>query len=664
MRGVGAWRRAAPAARFLWERSAILACALALIAGVAVVDDYGVTWDEPTQRALAAVSADYALERDPALLAHRNRHYGVAFELPLLFAERALGLEDSRDVYLARHLLTHFFFVAGGFACALLVYRIHGSRALALFALLLFLLHPRLYAHSFFNSKDIPFLSMFMICLLLTHRAFRNDTGSAFLLAGAGIGLLTGIRLAGVVLFAAVLAMRALDLLFARGRAERGRVLASGGLFALAAAFALYLSWPYLWSDPAGHLAEAFARSADFPHELWELYRGEVVDRPDPPFHYVPVWFAITTPVVALATGAAGAAAVAWGSLRRPREALRNTELRFGLLLAACLALPVIAAVALESRLYNGWRQMYFLYAPFCLLAALGLQRLAAALRRTPLRSGTATYALAAAGLGVTLYSMIDVHPHQQVWFNALVDRTTPERLRSRYELDYWGHPYREALEYLLGAYPGAVVSVDTQTDGILHHNRAILPEADRRRIVVADGAARFWITNHYRQHTLDPVTGNVVHTRKVFGNTILTVAERDAGAGEAGSAALREAYRSARAAEPAARSVFDVYLGGNALTYVKDPCGPDDTGARFFLHFVPEDAGDLPAERRRYGFANADFAWSRHGGAFDGACLAAVPLPGYPVARVRTGQTDGLGDRIWQVEFPVRGQAAAPGLP
>ena len=39
------------------------------------------------------------------------------------------------------------------------------SAIIALLAMPLFPLHPRLYAHSFFNAKDPTFLSVFMIAL-------------------------------------------------------------------------------------------------------------------------------------------------------------------------------------------------------------------------------------------------------------------------------------------------------------------------------------------------------------------------------------------------------------------------------------------------------------------------------------------------------------------
>ena len=43
--------------------------------------------------------------------------------------------------------------------------------------------------------------------------------------------------------------------------------------------------------------------------------------------------------------------------------------------------------------------------------------------------------------------------------------------------------------------------------------------------------------------------------------------------------------YESVAAGEPAARSVFDIYLRDNTLTYLKSPCGAADVQALFFLH-------------------------------------------------------------------------------
>ncbi len=219
--------------------AALVALALFLIAGLAVFDNYGVGVDSAMQRAIAEYNLDYVLRADAdalesGIISHSDVFYGVGVEWPLLLAERAMDLQSNRSVYFARYLLSHLFFLVGGLFAYLLARRLFGSPAIAVAAMLLFLLSPRLYAHSFFNSKDIPFLTLFMITLFLAHRAFRRETLWSFAILGVGAGLLLNLRIMGVVLFAAIPAMRALDLLFALGWGERRRALLTTGVFALA----------------------------------------------------------------------------------------------------------------------------------------------------------------------------------------------------------------------------------------------------------------------------------------------------------------------------------------------------------------------------------------------------------------------------------------------
>ena len=117
----------------------------------------------------------------------------------------------------------------------------------------------------------------------------------------------------------------------------------------------------------------------------------------------------------------------------------------------------------------------------------------------------------------------------------------------------------------------------------------------------------------------------------------------------------LRADYAALAAAEPAARNYFDLYLRGNRLLYLRESCAAADTAAGFFLHIVPADPADLPENRREYGFAQWGFEFARRGGHFDGKCLAAVPLPDYPIKEMRTGQhISGQGD-LWSATIAAR---------
>ena len=87
--------------------------------------------------------------------------------------------------------------------------------------------------------------------------------------------------------------------------------------------------------------------------------------------------FRFTAPPVALSLGAIGCVAVCCQGVSRPIAALRDHEVRFRIMLLGCVVLPVAVVIALQSNMYQDWRQMYFLRGPFCLLAAAGLQHIA-----------------------------------------------------------------------------------------------------------------------------------------------------------------------------------------------------------------------------------------------------------------------------------------------
>ncbi len=644
-------------------RSALLALAVFAVVGVAVLDDYGVGADEESpQRRIGHAAVNYLLGDAEVLLlpgGPANRFYGIVFEVPLVLVERLLGLTDSRAIYLSRHLLTHLFFLAGGYCCARLVYHLFHSRWLALVALLLFVLHPRLYAYSFVNTKDIPFLVMFLGALFLIHRAWRRESLGAFALCGVGVGVATNLRIMGVLLFVVVVVLRAGDLV---GAAARWHVLSTGAVFVVASVLTLYAVSPYLWGDPLA-LGEAVAVLSQHPIHLATLFQGEPVRWPHIPADYLPTWIAITTPPGVLLLSLAGAVSVMHRSLRSPGTVLGDPVARFGLLFVACLVLPVVAVLVVNANLYMDWRHVYFLYAPLCLLAVFGLRWLAAVCPWPGLRPGV--HALAAAGLAGVVVELVGLHPHQMAYFNAVVDRRTPEYLGTQYEMERWGTTYREGLEHLLHRYPTSPVSVETRglDIGQVRQNWLILPKAARRLLVLAEGGAPpgdFRVIDHHsnlRRGLSGPLFAPSLYTRQIYHNTILTVtALNPARVDAATTAAYRAVVRVVTGGVPVGRSGFDLYLDGQTLMWVKAACGPADTrGRSFSVQVFPAAVADLPRWRRKWGFEGRYFDFSRYGVRVDGRCLLRLPLPAYPIRAIEAGQVaPSTGADLWRVAIPV----------
>ena len=119
--------------------------------------------------------------------------------------------------------------------------------------------------------------------------------------------------------------------------------------------------------------------------------------------------------------------------------------------------------------MYHDWRQMYFLWAPLCLLAMVGLREvdhtLAALTHRSRWRRNSALprvglAALAALALAAIATELIRLHPYQHLYFNLLVDRATPQYLNTQYSMDYYNSARREGFQYILDNHQGETVQL------------------------------------------------------------------------------------------------------------------------------------------------------------------------------------------------------------
>ncbi len=196
----------------------IILFVLAVVVGLCVYQDYGIGWDEPLQREMGMVSYNYVFEGDTTLRSYIDRDHGVGVELPLVMLEKGLGLEDKREVFLMRHVAGHLFFLVGAFCAYVLATRLFANQWMGIAAFMMVWLHPRLYGHSFVNTKDVPLMVMFIVSMLVAHIAFGRGRWPWMLAMGMAVGFATSIRVLGVVLFAGFLLFLLVDMVAAMGQ--------------------------------------------------------------------------------------------------------------------------------------------------------------------------------------------------------------------------------------------------------------------------------------------------------------------------------------------------------------------------------------------------------------------------------------------------------------
>lgn len=457
------------------ERLAVPAFfALHLLIGLWIAPDYGVSFDEPIQRRHGIVSADYIretlglpgpdLEEEFDLPTYEHRHYGVAFQLVCFAFEKILGAETFREWHLLQHYLVFLLFWAAGIVFYRLLRRRWNDPRIALAGVALLVLMPRIFAHSFYNVKDLVLLSAVIFVLGAAARFFeKKSTGNAVLL-GLTVAFAINVRIVAVflpVLIAgwALITLRKKDIL---------PLLVCG----VTAAVTTIAIWPYLWTDPIGHFLESYRVMGKYPWGGEVLLMGNFYyPAGGLPWFYLPVWIGLTLPIPYTLLFLAG--------LSRPRRAIDFFMLAF-------LAFPVAMVLIKKSVLYDDWRQLYFLYPGMVWFMAAALAWLS--------EKWKGTWAVLGGILAAVIGQMAYLHPHQQTYLNVLAG----SHRTSRYDMDYWGVAYKQAFEYILAHDTASVIPYYPQNyPGYANH--AFLPEDQRKRFqeVYGDGAgAKYYLTN------------------------------------------------------------------------------------------------------------------------------------------------------------------------
>jgi hypothetical protein len=209
-------------------------------------------------------------------------------------------------------------------------------------------------------------------------------------------------------------------------------------LYTAVALGAMYLSWPYLWPDPVGHLVESVRVMSEYPWRGQVLFNGSMYLSTGLPRSYLPVLLGIqlTEPVWFLF--AAGLGILVYESLRRNVRSLA--------LLLLCIAwfiLPVLGFVLSNSPLYDNFRQILFILPPVFLVCAVSFEKIGRPDWRTLL---IALLILPGIIEGVSL------HPYEYVYYNRFIGGVGGAY--RRFELDYWATSYREATDGLNGIAP------------------------------------------------------------------------------------------------------------------------------------------------------------------------------------------------------------------
>ena len=205
--------------------------------------------------------------------------------------------------------------------------------------------------------------------------------------------------------------------------------------------------WPWGQINPIIHPIAGIAIASRFSYAMTTLFFGQQVPALHPPLAYLPTWFSLQLPeiyLVAAISGIAGYLLLRAAAVRRLGARLS----RFRCPLPHCdcddpaidslrrgASFPVRDSPA---RRAGGRRDREWTSAACSRIVRI-------------LIAGPAIVAAA-----FTVRDMIVLHPYESLYFNRFIAGGLPG-VNGRFETDYWGTSYREALQWVEETFPARV---------------------------------------------------------------------------------------------------------------------------------------------------------------------------------------------------------------
>ncbi len=470
--------------------------------GLSSVKDYGTTNDEYTQRLKGLITLNYVgnlflpnitkkFKADKELPSFEDvpeqlRYYGGSIiHAPLAFFEVLLGIKDKKNVFLFKHYLFFLIYFLSLICFFEIIRKRFKSWKYGFLGVLVLFFTPRIFANSFYNNLDMPFMAFTIISVNFGIRLIENIKFKNIFLFSFFSAIAIDVRLMAI-LIPSIFSVT----LFFNG-IKKNNILSSLKIILILFLLTLLMTilfWPFLWDNPLTNLVNVFKNLANHPLDINTFYLGEILNVKNIPWHYVFVWIFITTPIIYILTFFLGLSLFIKNTFQIVPSKINYIDIIFLLI----LFIPILIVILLGSTLYNGWRHLYFVYPFLVFFIVYGVYFFSDFKNFFKINIFLIILFL---GIIDTAFWMTKNHPHQYVFFNRVIAKNAYKN----FELDYMAASYKENLEYLIKNEDKKSYKIWNSSETKLFYPLFSLKDSERTKIIESEkNEAEYWITNYY----------------------------------------------------------------------------------------------------------------------------------------------------------------------
>jgi hypothetical protein len=415
--------------------------------GAMSFDDYGIPMDEETEDRLGMRTYEYIFNDREWPKEDDIRYMGPLFTFSVYTVQQIRGLEiqDFKERVFTRHFMIFITFFVGLVCFYFLIKQLGYSSIYALLGVLMIFLSPRIFGHSFFNSKDIPTMSAFIASMLTLSIFIKNKTVWTAILHGVITAIAISIRHPMIII-------PAITLLFIAF--EEKKEISKYGIYMMSTCVFTIIFWPYLWSNPISNFIEAYTYVSGLGSNLFFL--GESLSKA--PIYYNFLWIFITTPLLYSIFFVVGLTTVIIRICKNKKN-IKDINILIPLI---WFFAPLLILVITNVANYDGWRHAYYTYPAFILISLAGINYISKKVKIRCILPVVLSLNFFFLGLWI-----VNNHPLEHAYFSIPAGF-----IEDRFELDYWGVSSREALEFIAEKDPREVIKLFSTVE-MAHINSA-----------------------------------------------------------------------------------------------------------------------------------------------------------------------------------------------
>ncbi len=351
-----------------------------------------------------------------------NLSYGIILDVPVALLEALINFQENKSNIHLKHFFCFFVFFLSTYCFFKLINKRFSNYYISLISALIYFFSPRIFGSSFFDGKDLFFLSIFTIAIYYYFCFEEKQTLLSLFIFAVFASIATSSRIIGAIIPISFLLIYIFNILSDKNRFKD--YLKTIVFFLSSFVLVLYIHWPYLWNFKIDNVFTYMNITVFFDNEF---YKQQYL-----PISYIPKWILISNPVFMISLFLFGLYLLIKRIFLRlinisinentvfKSDFWRGTKEKFDFFIFISFFQIIFIYLSFDLHIYSAWRHFFFIHFFISYISIYSIYIIYLILKKRLMILKSLSVLLIILILEM-LYKVYIYHPYQSIYFNNLI---------------------------------------------------------------------------------------------------------------------------------------------------------------------------------------------------------------------------------------------------